>query len=124
MYEGKTLVTTFAGEYCNFGQGNNNAGWAYVRRLLSDRRVSVHLMPALFTDPNNFRNMEWMDGFFHWDSGWPMGSSPLDTSSDQRYMSALGNKKYMPAMSPSFFTVSLDTDTECANRTRLTRVCL
>lgn len=48
-----------------------------------------------------------MDGEFNWNSGWPMGSTPLDTSSDERYMSALGSKGYMPAMSPSFFTVSV-----------------
>lgn len=63
-------------------------------------------MPAIFSDPSGFKNMDWMDGEFNWNGAWPMGSTPLDTSSDQQYMNALGTKGYMPAMSPAFFTVS------------------
>ena len=61
-------------------------------------------VPAIFIDPALFKGYSWMDGEFNWNSGWPMGGSPLDTSSDQQYMGALGNKTYMPAISPFFFT--------------------
>jgi glucan endo-1,3-alpha-glucosidase len=48
--------------------------------------------------------MAWMDGEFNWNSGWPMGSTDLDTSSDVTYQNALAGKTYMPAISPAFFT--------------------
>jgi glucan endo-1,3-alpha-glucosidase len=48
--------------------------------------------------------MTWIDGMLNWDSGWPMGGSNLDTSSDTRYINNLGGKTYMPAVSPCFFT--------------------
>lgn len=104
-YQNKVLVSTFAGEYCNFGQGSTNAGWTYVKKLLSDQKVSIYLMPAIFSDPSGFKDLTWMDGEFNWNSAWPMTAAPIDTASDERYMSALGTKGYMPAMSPGFFTV-------------------
>ena len=32
---GGTIVSTFAGENCTFGQGSMEAGWAYVKRELN-----------------------------------------------------------------------------------------
>jgi glucan endo-1,3-alpha-glucosidase len=104
-YQNKVLVSTFAGENCNFGQNSTSNGWTYVKKLLSDQKVSVYLMPAIFSDPSGFKNMGWMDGEFNWNSAWPMGSQPISTATDEQYMSALGTKGYMPAMSPAFFTV-------------------
>lgn len=49
--------------------------------------------------------MAWLDGELNWNSGWPTGSTNLDTSSDVTYSRDLGgNKTYMPAISPCFFT--------------------
>ena len=45
-----------------------------------------------------------MDGELNWNSGWPLGATNLDDSSDILYMNALRNKTYMPAISPCFFT--------------------
>jgi glucan endo-1,3-alpha-glucosidase len=97
-YGGKTIVSTFAGEYCL------NAGWQYVRTLLVARGVNPYIVPALFSDISQFKSYDWMDAEFNWNSGWPQGAAPLTTSSDQSYMSALGTKGYMPAVSPAFFT--------------------
>jgi len=104
-YQNKVLVSTFAGEYCNFGQGSVNAGWTYFKKLLTDQKTSIYLMPAIFSDPSGFKDFAWMDGEFNWNSAWPMTAAPIDTASDEKYMSALGTKGYMPAMSPAFFTV-------------------
>lgn len=119
-YKSKVLVSTFAGEYCTFGQSSVNAGWAYVKKLLTDKKTSVYLMPAIFSDPSGFKNFDWMDGEFNWNSAWPMGGDPISTATDEAYMSALGTKGYMPAMSPAFFTVcpalktTVETDADFA----------
>ncbi|WVQ72136.1 hypothetical protein IAR50_001681 [Cryptococcus sp. DSM 104548] len=103
-YENKTLLSTFAGESCTFGQGSYQAGWTYFRTLLSNAGVTVYFTPATFADTSTFSSSSWMDGEFNWNSGWPMGSTALDTSSDTTYLAALGNKEYMAAASPAFFT--------------------
>lgn len=103
-YNGKVIVSTFAGENCQFGQGSLNAGWTYFRSLLTNKGLSVYIVPAIFSDPTQFSGMSWMDGEFNWNSGWPTAGSPLDTSSDTYYQSQLGSKGYMPAVSPCFFT--------------------
>lgn len=103
--DGKTVVSTFAGEYCTFGQGSLNAGWTYFRSLLTARGVTPYIIPAIFSDISQFQSYDWMDGEFNWNSGWPMGSEPISTASDRSYTIALGsNKGYMPAVSPAFFT--------------------
>jgi glucan endo-1,3-alpha-glucosidase len=105
VYKNKVLVSTFAGENCNFGQSTVTAGWAYTKSLMTAQNTSIYLMPAIFSDPSGFKNLDWMDGEFNWNGGWPMTSAPLSTSSDEQYMSALGTKGYMAAISPAFFTV-------------------
>ncbi|WVR09514.1 hypothetical protein IAU60_006582 [Kwoniella sp. DSM 27419] len=99
-----TLVSTFAGEWCYFGQGSTTAGWRYLRSLVAAQNITIHLVPAIFSDISTFAGNDWMEGEFNWDSGWPMGSTPVTTQSDQDYMKALGSKSYMAAVSPSFFT--------------------
>lgn len=101
---GKTVVSTFAGEYCNFGQGNMNDGWTYFRSLLVKAGVNPYIIPSIFSDPSGFSGMNWMDGEFNWNSAWPMSNQPINTASDRTYANALGSKGYMPAISPAFFT--------------------
>ncbi|EIW68225.1 hypothetical protein TREMEDRAFT_44661 [Tremella mesenterica DSM 1558] len=103
-HNGKILVSTFAGDGCSFGQGSVTAGWNYVRSLLTNSNTTIELIPAIFSDPAQFKTLTWLDGEFNWNSGWPMGSANLDTSSDTLYINDLGNKTYMPAVSPCFFT--------------------
>jgi len=104
LYKDKVLVSSFAGENCNFGQSSVTAGWAYTKDLLTAQNTSIYLMPAIFSDPAGFKALDWMDGEFNWNGAWPMTAAPLTTASDEQYMSALGTKGYMPAMSPAFFT--------------------
>ncbi|WWD02288.1 hypothetical protein V865_000327 [Kwoniella europaea PYCC6329] len=100
----KVLVSTFAGESCTFGQGSYQAAWTYFNSLLTAKSIDIYFVPATFADISTFSSSSWMDGEFNWNSGWPMGSSALDTSSDTSYMSALGTKGYMAGVSPAFFT--------------------
>jgi glucan endo-1,3-alpha-glucosidase len=104
-YKNKVLVSTFAGEYCNFGQASVSAGWAYTKELMTNQSMPIYLMPAIFSDPSGFKDLDWLDGEFNWNGAWPMTAAPLTTASDEQYMSALGTKGYMPAVSPAFFTV-------------------
>ncbi|KAL7419081.1 hypothetical protein Q5752_005917 [Cryptotrichosporon argae] len=100
-YNGKTLVSTFSGDACYFGQGSVADGWNNVVRALVG---SMFLVPSIFSDVSTFSAATWFDGELNWNSGWPMGSADLTTASDVSYIAALGSKTYMPAVSPCFFT--------------------
>ena len=103
-YQGKTLVGTFSGETCTFGQSSPDAGWNYFRLLLTQNGVSMFLVPAIFVDPSTFGGMSWFDGELNWNGAWPSGASDLTTSGDEQYIQDLGGRAYMPAISPFFFT--------------------
>lgn len=105
MYQGKVLVTTFAGDQCQFNQGSALAGWNFFRSLLSNQGISIYLMPSLFVNAYGSANA-WYDGHFDWDSAWPLTSSNLDGSRDQANLATLNaqGKGYMANISPAFFT--------------------
>lgn len=103
-YAGKTLVSTFAGETCYFGQGSVQDGWLLFKNYIAGSGVNIYFIPTQFSPVSTFASATWFDAELNWNSGWPMGSGNLDTSSDTTYMSALGGKGYMAALSPCFFT--------------------
>lgn len=110
MYNGKALVSTFAGEGCTYG-GNYQSTWSAFKNGLN-----VHFAPALFIDIANYQSLSWLDGAFSWNNGWPIqltdSSSTSDiqqavgnlNKSDQSWLQALGTKSYIAPLSPWFFT--------------------
>ena len=104
MHDGKVLVSTFAGSDCAFGTGSSNGWQTSFVDVLSAAGVEIFFVPSIFSSPSTFQGTSWLDGELNWNSGWPMGGSDLTTSSDTEYMSALGSKEYMPAISPFFYT--------------------
>ena len=104
MRNGKVLVSTFAGSDCTFGTGSAD-GWqhAFVDQLTS-QGVSIFFVPSVFSDPSTFQSNSWMDGELNWNSAWPMNSADITTDTDNHYISALGSKEYMAAISPFFYT--------------------
>ena len=103
-FNGKTLVSTFSGESCTFGTGSTNGWQTSFVNALNSQGVQIFFMPSLFSDISTFSGTSWMDGELNWNSGWPMNDADLTTASDVSYMSALGSKEYMPAISPFFYT--------------------
>ncbi|KAJ7148702.1 glycoside hydrolase family 71 protein [Mycena crocata] len=101
MYNGRPLVSTFAGEFCKFGTGSYNEGWNMV---LKAGQPPIHFMPSFFVDPATFPSLTVMDGAFNWNSGWPMGNYDINFNSDSLYLSKLGGRSYMAGVSPWFFT--------------------
>lgn len=103
-YNGRQLVSTFAGTDCTFGYGDWNAGWeGAFKQPLKAGGNNIFFIPSIFTDPSTF-SASALDGELNWNSGWPTGGNDLDFSSDERYMSGLGGKAYMAAVSPAFYT--------------------
>ncbi|ORY25195.1 glycosyl hydrolase family 71-domain-containing protein [Naematelia encephala] len=101
-HDSKVLVSTFAGSDCQFGTGSSSS-WqsSFVDRLGFD----IFFVPSLFSDISTFSSDSWMDGELNWNSGWPSGDADITTTStDAKYIAALGDKEYMPAVSPFFFT--------------------
>ncbi|KAG8754678.1 hypothetical protein FRC14_004840 [Serendipita sp. 396] len=110
MYNGKPLVSTFAGESCSYG-GSYQSAWSSFKSGLN-----VHFAPALFIDIANFKSLSWLDGAFSWNGGWPIQlndqSSTTDiqqavgklNQTDNSWLSVLGTKSYIAPVSPWFFT--------------------
>ncbi|KAI9511468.1 glycoside hydrolase family 71 protein [Russula earlei] len=112
MYQGRALVSTFAGDQCTFGQTSLAGGWSVARSIL-ETVCPVHFIPAFFIDPTRYPTLSCIDGIFHWNGGWPIHltkDSPreeiecpaLDT--DRHHLQTLRDRTYMAAVSPWFFT--------------------
>jgi len=98
MYQGKVLVSTFAGESCDFGLGSVEAGWNYFTS-----KATMFFLPAFNTDPATAAANSALDGLFSWNSAWAY--QPVDEAVlDWAVLSVLGGKAYMAAVSPAFFT--------------------
>ncbi|WVQ85464.1 hypothetical protein IAT38_007629 [Cryptococcus sp. DSM 104549] len=97
-HDGKVLVSTFAGSDCGINWQTD-----FVDALTADG-VSIFFVPSIFSDVSTFSSNTWMDGELNWNSGWPMAGDDLTTASDTTYIAALGDKEYMAAVSPFFYT--------------------
>ncbi|KIY51042.1 glycoside hydrolase family 71 protein [Fistulina hepatica ATCC 64428] len=95
------LVSTFAGEYCRFGQGSLNEAWQYA--IKNGVRPNI-FVPAFFTKASDLSSLPVMDGYFSWNSGWPMGNYDIDFNSDSNFIRNLDGRLYMAPVSPWFFT--------------------
>ncbi|TFK34633.1 glycoside hydrolase [Crucibulum laeve] len=111
LFQGRPVLSTFGGEYCNFGTGSLDAGWASVIRNGVLNGVGgpmggkeVVFLPAFFIDPGVVGGLA-ADGAFSWNSAWPMGNYPIDAQdTDAMYLGNLTGKIYMAGVSPWFFT--------------------
>ncbi|OJT10982.1 Glucan endo-1,3-alpha-glucosidase agn1 [Trametes pubescens] len=102
-YNGRMLVSTFAGEACTFNSSSLNAGWVNALKPANSSLPGVWFVPSFFIDPQTFKNLTVVDGMFHWNSAWPMGNNNITFAPDASYIANLGNRTYMAAASPWFF---------------------
>ncbi|PIL27271.1 hypothetical protein GSI_10418 [Ganoderma sinense ZZ0214-1] len=101
-FNNRMLVSTFAGEECRFGERSLDEGWKQVLRpKLADGSAvpDVWFIPAFFAPPHTLSNLSTIDGLFNWNSAWPGGRSPVAFHADRVYLSELGNKTYVAAIS-------------------------
>ena len=98
---GKSVVTTFAGDSCTFGQGSTNAGWDYV---LGGARSGKYFMPVYNVDPTLLPNYN-IDAEVNWGSAWPSNGQDIETSRDLWFMQQLNkaSQGYVGTVSPLFF---------------------
>ncbi|KDQ50875.1 glycoside hydrolase family 71 protein [Jaapia argillacea MUCL 33604] len=112
LCKGKTMISTFAGENSTFGCSDAAAGWKYAKKVLN-QIVPVYLVPSFFIDPahHNFHSV--MDGYFNWNGSWPIHLTPESSpeeirlpklETDHHHLRYLGDKTFMAAVSPWFFT--------------------
>ncbi|RAL02542.1 glycoside hydrolase family 71 protein, partial [Aspergillus ibericus CBS 121593] len=91
----KSLVSTFEGyESLN--------DWTNIKQKLPD----LFLVPDWSAQsPSSLVQDDVVDGLLSWDA-WPYGSEPMNTSSDEKYISPLKskNKPYIMPVSPWFYT--------------------
>ncbi|KAI0074840.1 glycoside hydrolase family 71 protein [Panus rudis PR-1116 ss-1] len=113
-YEGRAVISTFAGESSLFGFGDLDHAWQHVKAVCSNAiKGPVHFIPSFFIDPRRYPSLKCMDGYFHWNGGWPLHLTPASPrhdvhlpklDSDLPHLHHLGRRTYMAAVSPWFFT--------------------
>ncbi|TFK50918.1 glycoside hydrolase family 71 protein [Heliocybe sulcata] len=112
LYDGKVLISTFAGENSKFGCGTLNHAWTAVKEAMEEI-APIHLVPSFFVEPARHHELTCSDGYFNWNGGWPIHLTPdsppeeircpkLDT--DSHHIPHLHGKTFMAAVSPWFFT--------------------
>jgi len=140
-YNGRSFVSTFAGESCKFGQSSAAQGWAsqFTRHPDLTGQNAVCFVPSFFIDPGTFSKYNnVMDGSFNvrtnvtfhffWDtysaeqfnSGWPI---QITTSFANSLLNRLDASISTSAAYPDSFTQnvlsqfigSTDTDAEHLN---------
>jgi glucan endo-1,3-alpha-glucosidase len=101
-YNGKPIVTTFAGESCTFGRGSTNAGWAAIFGSYANQ---IYFMPAYNAAPTSLGGFN-IQGMVNWGSAWPSGGSDIETSRDQWFLKQLNptGKGYTGTISPLFYS--------------------
>ncbi|KAJ7188828.1 glycoside hydrolase family 71 protein [Mycena filopes] len=112
-YDGKVVVSTFAGEGATFGQpGGLAAAWSFAKAAIQGV-VPIHLIPAFFIDPARYPTLPCIDGMFNWNGGWPLHLTPAHPrheieaptlETDIHHLRHLGGRTFMAAVSPWFFT--------------------
>ncbi|KAF8517034.1 alpha-1,3-glucanase [Hysterangium stoloniferum] len=100
QWNGKAVVSTFAGENCNFGHENSELGWNHVLSTAKPQ-YKLHFIPAYFSGPHQ---AAFVGGNFHWNGAWPMGNHPVNFDSDRNHIDKNHGRTYMAAVSPCFFT--------------------
>lgn len=103
-YNNKVLVSSFAGENCQFGKGSVQDGWNYFREQVKKRNIDIYFLPAHFAKTDTFGSSNWFDGVMNWNGQWPSSNANPNLDSDNQYLSALGGRGYMAGISPFFFT--------------------
>ncbi|KAH8824975.1 glycoside hydrolase [Flagelloscypha sp. PMI_526] len=130
---GKTFVSTFAGESCNFGAASVPEGWSSQFSKHPDLDGKITFAPAFFIDPTGFSDFgDVMDGSFNFNGGWPIGlkadqfnalnadqvsaegvtegdvgsviGSTTSDDAQRAGLESISGKFYMTAVSPWFFT--------------------
>ncbi|KAI8970639.1 glycoside hydrolase family 71 protein [Trametes punicea] len=104
LYNGRVLISTFAGESCTFGASSLNQGWLNAVKPSNGSLPGVWFVPSFFIDPSTFPGLTVIDGAFNWNSAWPMGNYNITFGPDLSYITNLGHRTYMAAVSPWFFT--------------------
>ncbi|KAG8908652.1 hypothetical protein FRB99_004940 [Tulasnella sp. 403] len=106
---GAVYVSTFAGEYCSWGQGSIVPGWVQaVKTGPGTAGVKTKFIPGFFTNASsNYMYRDFMDGMFPWNNGWPMGDYDTNWDPDAydlQYVDRTRGQVYMAPVSPWFFT--------------------
>ncbi|CUA67565.1 hypothetical protein RSOLAG22IIIB_07439 [Rhizoctonia solani] len=86
LYNGKVFLSTFAGQWCTFGQGSASAGWQSGKRL-SSLRLGTSLTDTNYGTPGQRRQLITLNG----------------EADDAWWLQHAGGKGYLTLVSPWFF---------------------
>ncbi|KAF7311601.1 hypothetical protein MKEN_01063000 [Mycena kentingensis (nom. inval.)] len=97
-FKGKPLLSAFSGASCHFGRASSNEGWEW---FVGD---DAHFVPSFFIPPQQASDYPVLNGIFPWNSAWPQGKNEINFGSDKAWIDHIGDRTYMAAVSPWFFT--------------------
>ncbi|KAJ9095960.1 hypothetical protein QFC21_005322 [Naganishia friedmannii] len=102
-YGGKSLLSTFAGQNCRFGQPDMTSAW---KLAMAGLRNSTYFIPAWTDNGDGFGNLPTMDmdGFVNWGGAWPASTTDMTMADDKYAMTLLGTRRLIATVSPLFFT--------------------
>ncbi|KAJ9121473.1 hypothetical protein QFC22_002089 [Naganishia vaughanmartiniae] len=102
-YGGKSLLSSFAGQNCRFGQPDQNSGW---KLAMAGLKNSTYFIPAWTDNGDGFGNLPTMDmdGFVNWGAAWPLSTTDVSMSNDKDILSLLGTRRLVATVSPLFYT--------------------
>ncbi|KAF7586515.1 hypothetical protein BBP40_008775 [Aspergillus hancockii] len=90
-YKGKPFLSTF--------EGTSSPDWPEIKNI-----TNAFFIPDFSSiGPVAAANKSYVDGLFSW-AAWPNGPTNLNTSADDAYRHALGDRPYMMPVSPWFYT--------------------
>ncbi|KAG8737877.1 hypothetical protein FRC10_007563 [Ceratobasidium sp. 414] len=102
MYNSKMLLSTFAGQWCTFGQANPSDGWHW---FLDNAGTPIYFVPNFQIDVSELSTTwKWLDAYKLWNA-WPLGQQDNNQWADDAwYMQHLASGQgYLTMVSPWFF---------------------
>ncbi|KAE9388651.1 glycoside hydrolase [Gymnopus androsaceus JB14] len=83
------LVSTFAGETCQFGQGSVAEGWSTQFSQHPDLQGKITFIPSFFVSPSQMSQFNGIvDGTFNWNGGWPIELTTDSAGSSESSLSS------------------------------------
>ncbi|KDN49967.1 hypothetical protein RSAG8_01303, partial [Rhizoctonia solani AG-8 WAC10335] len=115
LYNNKIFLSTFAGQWCTFGQASAPAGWQW---LVQNAGAPIYFIPNLQIGDATQLSSTWnfIDGFKLWNAWTKTSADNTQWADDAWWMQNSQGKGYLTLVSPWFFIHRAGGDPAINNR--------